>query len=81
MAKQILVNMISKEIRPKNFLNMTARKIYDQVSNVREEDATTPWEIAVRNLLSTRFTSTAEVYRNEFKQNFLDMNSAAESIM
>ncbi|KAI0991327.1 hypothetical protein K3495_g16860, partial [Podosphaera aphanis] len=73
--------MISKEIRPQNFVKMTAKQIFDHVSNVREEGATTPWETAVRNLLSTRFTSTANNYCNEFMQNFLDVNSAAESMM
>lgn len=81
VAKQIVVNMINKEIRPQNFVNMTAKQIFDHVSNVREEGATTPWETAVRNLLSTSFTSTANNYCNQFMQNFLDVNSAAESMM
>ncbi|KAI1000333.1 hypothetical protein K3495_g7859 [Podosphaera aphanis] len=73
--------MISKEIRPQNFVNMTAKQIFDHVSNVRKEGATTLWETAVPNLLSTRLISIANIYCNEFMQNFLDVNSAAESMM
>ncbi|KAI0997360.1 hypothetical protein K3495_g10822 [Podosphaera aphanis] len=80
VAKQIVVNMISKEICPQKFINMTAKQIFDHVSNVRVEGTTTPWETAVRNLLSTKFTSTANTYCNEFMQNYLDVNSAAESM-
>ncbi|KAI1005468.1 hypothetical protein K3495_g2749 [Podosphaera aphanis] len=81
VAKQKVVNMISKKIRPQNFINMTAKQIFDHVSNVREEGATTPRETAIRNSLSTRFTSTANNYCNEFMQNFLDVKIVAESMM
>ncbi|POS82239.1 hypothetical protein EPUL_006697, partial [Erysiphe pulchra] len=43
-ARNILVNSITKDICPQNFLNMTAKQIFDHVANARGEGATTPWE-------------------------------------
>ncbi|KAI0991518.1 hypothetical protein K3495_g16669, partial [Podosphaera aphanis] len=60
---------------------MTAKQLFDHVANAREEGATTPWETAVRKFLATKFTTTAENYCNEFLQNFLDVNSAAETMV
>ncbi|POS81984.1 hypothetical protein EPUL_006685, partial [Erysiphe pulchra] len=45
-ARNILVNSITKDICPQNFLNMTAKQIFDHVANARGEGATTPWETA-----------------------------------
>lgn len=77
-ARNVLVNRTSKEICPQNVLNMTAKQLYDHVTNVHEEGAMTPYETAVKNLFMTRFTSSAENYCNEFMQNYLDVNSAAK---
>ncbi|KAI0990905.1 hypothetical protein K3495_g17282, partial [Podosphaera aphanis] len=58
-ARNILVNRITKDVCPQNFLNMTAKQLFDHVANAREEGATTPWETAVRKFLATKFTTTA----------------------
>lgn len=79
-ARSILAARIERAICPPNLLSMSAKQIYDHILNVRKEGANTPWESAVRNLLSPRLTSTAEVYCNEFMQHYLDSNSAVESM-
>lgn len=79
-ARSILAARIEREICPSNLMNMSAKQIYDHVLGVREEGANTPWENSVRQLLSTRLTSTANVYCNTFMQHYLDANSAAETL-
>lgn len=80
-ARDILVNRITKDVCPQNFLNMTAKQLFDHVAGAREEGATTPWETAVRKFLATKFTTTADKYCNEFLQNYLDVNGAAETMI
>ena len=77
-ARSILAGRISREICPPNVMSMAAKKIYEHVLSVREEGANTPWEMAVRNLLNTRLTTSSDGYCNEFMQHYLDLNNAAE---
>ena len=79
-ARSILAARIKREICPPNLMNMTAKQIYNHVLSVREEGANTPWETAVRELLVTRLTDTADSYCNIFMQHLLDANSAAEGM-
>ena len=79
-ARSILAPRIEREICPPNLMNMTAKQIYNHVLSVREEGANTPWETAVRELLVTRLTDTADSYCNIFMQHLLDANSAAEGM-
>ncbi|POS82225.1 hypothetical protein EPUL_006458 [Erysiphe pulchra] len=79
-AMSILAARIERAICPQNLMNISAKQLYDHVLSVRDEGENTPWETAVRNLLTTKLTSTADNYCNEFLQHYLDTNSAAEKM-
>ncbi|KAI0992006.1 hypothetical protein K3495_g16180, partial [Podosphaera aphanis] len=80
-AKDVLITRMSKSVLPQSIKNMTAKQLFDHVSKSREEGATVPYQTAMRNLLNTKFTTTAEDYCDNFMRNYLGVNSAAESMI
>lgn len=80
IALDIVAQRISKEIRPRYFHRMTAKRLFEHACQSREAGVMTPWETAMRNLHRTKLTSTVENYCNEFLRNYIDVNCAAEMI-
>lgn len=78
-AKNILVCRMSAEVRPKNYRKYTAKQLFEHAASTRQESAITPYELAGQAFFSTTFT-TAEEYCDNFLQNLLSLNSAAEAL-
>lgn len=78
-AKNILVCRMSAEVRPKNYRKYTAKQLFEHAASTRQESAITPYELAGQAFFSTSFT-TAEEYCDNFLQNLLSINSAAEAL-
>ncbi|KAI1002332.1 hypothetical protein K3495_g5869 [Podosphaera aphanis] len=69
-AKNVQLRRLSPSVRPQNFRKMSANQIFDNI-------AATPYETAVRNIISIKFT-TSQNYCNNIMQYYLSVNSAAE---
>ncbi|KHJ32152.1 hypothetical protein EV44_g4975 [Erysiphe necator] len=78
--KNMLIKRMILTVRPQSVRIMTAKQLFDHVAASREEGATVPYETAVRNLHNAKFVTNAEDYCDEFMQNYLSVNNAAESI-
>lgn len=80
-ARSALVSRISKEVRPTNMLDITAKELFDNVVKTCEERASIPYVLAVQKLLSTTFVTSPDSYCNEFMQNYNDVNNGAKSMV
>lgn len=69
---------MSAEVRPKNYRKNTAKTLLNHAVSSRQESAITPYELAGQAFFSTLF-NTAEKYNDNFLQNLLSLNSAAEA--
>ena len=80
-AKDILITRMSKSMLPQLVKNMTAKLLFDHVTKSWEEGATAPYQTAMKNIFNTKISPTAEDYCDKFMQNYLSVNSSAESMI
>lgn len=80
-AKDVLITRMSKGVLPQSMKNMTAKQLFDHVAKPREEAASIPYQMAIRNLLNAKFVATAEDYCDKFMQNYFSVKGSAESMI
>ena len=79
--KYNLITRIYRSVLPQSVKNMTSKRLFDSVVKSRKEGATVPYQTAMRNLLYTMFSTTAEDCCDKFMQNYLSVNISAEWII
>ncbi|KAI0994885.1 hypothetical protein K3495_g13296 [Podosphaera aphanis] len=80
-AKSIIVSRLNPTNCPQSVENMTAKQLYDNIADTRQETATAPYIAALELFLQVRFESTADSYIDSFLSTLQSVNNAADSFI
>ncbi|KAI0995517.1 hypothetical protein K3495_g12661 [Podosphaera aphanis] len=79
-ARNIVLERLSEKVWPRDHIRLSAKDLYDSVSNTRKESASGNYIDALRQFLSIKLDSSIEDYIDKFQTAYHNVVTTAESI-
>ncbi|KAI0994570.1 hypothetical protein K3495_g13611 [Podosphaera aphanis] len=79
-ARNIVLERLSEKVWPRDHIRLSAKDLYDSVSNTRKESASGNYIDALRQFLSIKLDSSIEDYIDRFQTAYHNVVTTAESL-
>ncbi|KAI0999839.1 hypothetical protein K3495_g8358 [Podosphaera aphanis] len=79
-AYSIILRRLDSSTRPESNNTKTSKELYDVIANTHKPSAGMPYRNAYKKLLSTKFTTTATDFCNNFQRNLQNFRNAATNL-
>ncbi|KAI0992451.1 hypothetical protein K3495_g15734, partial [Podosphaera aphanis] len=79
-AYGIILRRIDPSLRPESSNTLTALELFTMISNTHKPSAAIPYRSCFKKLITTKFTTTATNYCNEFLRNLSNFRNAAANL-